>query len=175
MKYFILLVLLSLSLAEFSYEEDVLVLTDKNIEEAMTEFEYLMIEFYAPWCGHCKEFAPKYAEAATELKNDGIVLAKFDAHEYSTVAGSKYGIKSYPTLKFSVKGVLKDYDGPRSAEGVKSFCLSNINPESELLESAEAVQELIDQNDVQFIYFAEESTEKDRELRKFRDFSYTVK
>ena len=70
-------VLLSLSAAKkFEKSEGIFVLTNKNYDAAVKEFDYLLVYFYAPWCGHCKTLEPEYAAAAKELKKDGIFLAK---------------------------------------------------------------------------------------------------
>ena len=66
-------------------DDDVVVLkTDMYDEFVNPERNFIsMLEFYAPWCGHCKQFAPTYAEIAKELKarDPPIRIAKVDATE----------------------------------------------------------------------------------------------
>ena len=64
-------------LSEITEEEDVWVLSDENFQEALDLQPDLLVEFYAPWCGHCKKLAPEYSKAAKKLKKICFNLIKF--------------------------------------------------------------------------------------------------
>lgn len=77
-----------------------------------------LVEFYAPWCGHCKNLAPEYEKAAKALKGIANIAAVDATKEQVDVQ-----IQGYPTLKFYVEGKVTDYDGPRTADGIVDFVL----------------------------------------------------
>jgi len=108
--------------AEITEEENVMVLTEANFDEALGANKNVLVEFYAPWCGHCKSLAPEYAKAATALKDEGsdIRLAKVDATEHKKL-GERFGVRGYPTLKFFVDGKEKEYNGGRKSPDIVSW------------------------------------------------------
>ena len=55
----------------------------------------MLVEFFAPWCGHCKALAPHYEEAATTLKEKKIKLAKVDCVAEADLC-QQHGVQGYP-------------------------------------------------------------------------------
>nr|XP_021485244.1 protein disulfide-isomerase TMX3-like [Meriones unguiculatus]XP_021485245.1 protein disulfide-isomerase TMX3-like [Meriones unguiculatus] len=59
-----------------------------------------LVDFYAPWCGHCKKLEPIWNEVGLEMKSIGspVKVGKMDATSYSSIA-SEFGVRGYPTIK----------------------------------------------------------------------------
>ncbi|KAJ1650988.1 protein disulfide-isomerase precursor [Dispira simplex] len=109
--------------AEAAVDSDVLVLTESNFNDAIRDNDLMMVEFYAPWCGHCKNLAPEYEKAATALKPKGISLAKVDCVAENELC-SKHGVDGYPTLVTFRKGQVdgpKKYEKARKAQSIVSY------------------------------------------------------
>ena len=70
-------------------------LTKENFEQTVNENPMVIVDFWAPWCGPCKGFAPVY-EKASQAHPD-VVFAKVNTDEQQELAGS-FAIRSIPTL-----------------------------------------------------------------------------
>jgi len=80
----------------------------------------IMLEFFAPWCGHCKSLAPEYDVAAAELHEEGVVFAKIDATQNKEQA-ERFGVTGYPTLVWVFGGQVFQYSGGRKAAVMIQF------------------------------------------------------
>lgn len=89
----------------------------------------VLAEFYAPWCGHCKQLEPQYTQAAKMLGDEGskVRLVKVDA-TVETKLGTDHGVNGYPTIKWFVGGSPSDYDGPRDAAGITAWIKTMSGP-----------------------------------------------
>lgn len=84
-----------LALAGLVAASDVIDLTPDTFDEIVNPEPLMLVEFFAPWCGHCKALAPHYEEAATALKERGIKLAKVNCVDEADLCQSN-GIQGYP-------------------------------------------------------------------------------
>eukprot|EP00883_Tetradesmus_obliquus_P011814 jgi/Sobl393_1/4620/SZX79247.1 len=111
--------------AFYSSSSGVVSLTESNFNSKIKSGGVWMVEFYAPWCGHCQQLKPAWEQAAKALA--GIVnVAAVDCDEHKSIAG-EHGIRGFPTIKFFYvsNGVIKssDYNGGRSAKEIVAFAM----------------------------------------------------
>ncbi|KAI6674554.1 hypothetical protein NL676_002460 [Syzygium grande] len=103
--------------------DDVLVLTEENFDKEVGQDRAALVEFYAPWCGHCKKLAPEYEKLGSSFrKAKSVLIGKVDCDEHKSLC-SKYGVSGYPTIQWFPKGSLepKKYEGPRTVEALAEF------------------------------------------------------
>lgn len=147
-------VLVAFVAAEIKDEEGVLVLTTDNFKSAIADHKYILVEFYAPWCGHCKALAPEFVKAAAQLveKESDIKLAKVDATVESDLA-EEYGVRGYPTLKFFRSGAPVEYNGGRQAADIVSWVIKKTGPPANELTTVAEAEEFLQANEIAVIGF----------------------
>ncbi|KRX87849.1 Protein disulfide-isomerase A6 [Trichinella pseudospiralis] len=114
-----------------SSSDDVIQLNDANFDSMITSSDDMwLVEFFAPWCGHCKNLQPHWASAATQLKGK-VKVAAIDA-TVNTATAQRFGITGFPTIKMFPSGPKKldedvvDYTGGRSSSDIVQWAMDRL-------------------------------------------------
>ncbi|WFD39771.1 protein disulfide-isomerase [Malassezia japonica] len=149
MRTFVLLA--ALLLTALVHASNVLDLTKTALYDSTVGKEAgVLVEYFAPWCGHCKRLAPEYEKLADSFsrKKDKVLIAKVDADENKEL-GRRIGLQGFPTIKWfpahSTEAV--EYSGQRTAEALAQFVTEQSNVRSRIpAPEPEAVVELTSSN-----------------------------
>jgi len=109
-----------------SQDESVFTLVTKQFDEVVyDDSKDVFVEFYAPWCGHCKRLKPTWDSLGDKFAaiKDKIVIAKMDATENDIPPSTPFRVSGFPTIKMKPAGTREfiDYEGDRSLESLVEF------------------------------------------------------
>lgn len=110
---------------------DVIDLEPKTFDDVVLKSgKPALVEFFAPWCGHCKNLAPVWEELATVYKHasEKVTVAKVDADNHKSL-GKRFGVQGFPTLKWfdGKSDKPEDYKGGRDLESLTKFITEKTN------------------------------------------------
>lgn len=122
-------------------------LTPSNFDDVVLKSgKPALVEFFAPWCGHCKNLAPTYEELATVFAAQGnkVTIAKVDADAHRDL-GKRFGVQGFPTLKWfdGKSDVPSDYSGGRDLESLQSFVQEKSGVKAKAKKAAPSAVEML--------------------------------
>jgi len=137
---------------------DVISLTKDNFAQVRAGDKWL-VEFYAPWCGHCKQLTPIWKQLATEAKKKGsdFKVAKLDANAEQEL-GKEFGVTGFPTIKLIHGDKVFTHEGARTVKGFFDFVANPPPPKVE----EEVEIEYVDETEEEEVQPAGEEAATDR-------------
>ncbi|CAC9538743.1 protein disulfide isomerase / PDI47 [Leishmania donovani] len=105
-------------------------LTPASLHAFVNTHKPVVILFYAPWCGHCKQFHPEYERFAESVKGT-IRVGAIDADKNADI-GQQFGVRGFPTIKYWKSGTKsvsssQEYQGQRTAAALQSLVVEGIS------------------------------------------------
>jgi len=104
-------------------------LTPETFDKFVNGGKGALVEFYAPWCGHCKHLTPEFKTLGAAVAKDPslknrVVIAKVDADKHRSL-GERFGVQGFPTLKWFPRGKPtsspEDYNSGRTSSAFLDF------------------------------------------------------
>lgn len=99
-------------------------LTPDNFDTIVNGAKHVLVEFYAPWCGHCKRMTPEFKKLGEVLESDAslksrVVVGKVNADSHREL-GTKFGVQGFPTILYFARGKPVTQEGAGKYEGART-------------------------------------------------------
>lgn len=167
----ILLFLASVALASF-YKNTPVIEAKGNLGPVLKSNKTSIVEFYAPWCGHCRSLLPEYVKASKGLKGLANVVAVDCDQEINKPVCAQWKIQGFPTLKIfrpftdpktgkKMRPMVEDYKGPREAAAIVKEVSGRIKNLTQRLAGVADLKKLLEKHkDVFHVLYLPPTTKK---------------
>ncbi|KAF9180862.1 hypothetical protein BGZ51_005826 [Haplosporangium sp. Z 767] len=136
----------------------VIALDMKTYESNLKNGEPWLVEYYAPWCGHCKALAPIYEELAKALQGK-VNVAKVDCPANEVLCRAQK-VRGYPTIKLHQHGQAIEFNKQRNLESLTTFAVGATEPSIKPI-TLDDFQKIKSNPDPVFIFLQDENTGMD--------------
>lgn len=146
-----------------------LVLNVRLVDRIINYFHFIYID--APWCDHCKSFAPEYAKVAEELEEKGskVKVVKIDASKDPDISADN-GLKGFPTVKLFRSGSPSTYWGGKLVKNIVDWINKKTGPVAIEIENVKGAEELIESKAViVFGFFNDRESDEAKEFLSAAD------
>jgi protein disulfide isomerase len=167
--FFLSAIIHSICVDKFPLDREVITLTDSTYEKAIKQYKYLIIYFYAPWCGHCRTFDSEYEKAADTLKEDNIHLAKIDGSTEKR-ALQKFKVNGFPSILFFLNGEPIEFEGARTSRELTYWARKKIGEAFIYLNDKKDLEKFKKENEICFVYFGDD----EKEIKTFEKASKLI-
>lgn len=110
-----------------------------------------LMQFYAPWCGHCKKLEPIWKHVSQSLVDFPIRVGRVDCTRFSAVS-TEFNVRGFPTIMFLKGEDTYVYEGDRSREDIVAFALRMMGPPVKDITSDQDLDEAKKRSELFFIY-----------------------
>jgi len=152
---------------------DVVPVNEASWADTMKDGQEWVVEFYAPWCGHCKALAPVWENLATEVgSKTNVKFAKIDATANSEKA-AEFGVKTYPQIyymkgEYTMKAARK-FKGARNYEAIEKYVSKIVGPDMPLVDE-KTVEDFTANNEITFVLVSSADDKRSLAQRYTADF-----
>ncbi|KAF9399273.1 hypothetical protein BGX21_006521 [Mortierella sp. AD011] len=146
--------------SDINPDGEVVVLDTDNYQSTLDNGQPWMVEYYAPWCGHCKALAPVYEKVAKELRGK-VNVAKVDCPANEVICRSQQ-VRGYPTIKLHQYGQATVFQKARDLETLVDFAIGGTKPSITSINNAD-IATIKASGEVFFVLFYDPKTNEGKE------------
>ena len=153
--------------------QEVVPLNANNFDQYIQDHKYVLVKFFAPWCGHCQALAPKWIKLSEQTD---IPVAEVDCTTQQSICG-RFGVNGYPTIKMLSANETLDYQGPREAKDIKQWAEGIAKETFTVIEKENLKADVRERKlDAYFVLYSPESAfaEMEKAFKRYDGFFYYI-